>query len=447
MSKVYSIIGLGKLGASMTAGIASRGYRVIGVDVIAENVKQVNYGHAPVQETDLEKTIQENKERISATVDCRSAVENSDVSFVIVPTPSLRNGSFSLEYAKEAFKEIGKALKDKEEYHLVVLTSTVLPGATRYGLLPILEKESGKKCGEDFGLCYSPEFIALGSIIKNFLNPDFNLVGEFDKKAGDLLEECYKELMENNAPCKRMTIENAELTKIAVNTFVTAKITFANMVANLCSQLPDGDIDVVSDALGCDKRIGRKYLTGGLGYGGTCFPRDNRAFGFIADYLDCEHGISRATDELNDRLTERIAEEIETVVDYDSVVAILGLSFKPYSHVIEESQSIKLAEALIKKGYTVLGYDPLVKLPEDSKITQMDNALDCVAHADVVIIANSDPLFEDLRATDFKQGAFVYDCWRLLRNKLENATNITYMALGIDNYKKHSEMALKRLWQ
>ena len=159
---IFSIIGLGKLGTSMAAAIASRNLNVIGVDVNHRNVDLLNAGHTPVRETNLEETITANKERLRATLNHREAVLNSDVSFVIVPTPNSKNGAFSLHYAGRAFKEIGSAISEKSTYHLVVLTSTVLPGSTRYGLLPILEKYSEKKCGTDFGLCYSPEFIALG---------------------------------------------------------------------------------------------------------------------------------------------------------------------------------------------------------------------------------------------------------------------------------------------
>ncbi|MFW6116875.1 MAG: NAD(P)-binding domain-containing protein, partial [bacterium] len=158
----FSVMGLGKLGASMGAAFAKQGFDVIGVDVNERVVELVNEGHAPVQETDLEETIAANHDRLRATLSHRQAILDSDVSFVIVPTPSDDRGAFSLQYAGWAFKEIGRALADKKDYHLVVLTSTVLPGSTRYGLLPILEQESGKVCGKDFGLCYSPEFIALG---------------------------------------------------------------------------------------------------------------------------------------------------------------------------------------------------------------------------------------------------------------------------------------------
>jgi len=219
-----SVIGLGKLGASMMAAIANRGFRVIGVDVNPRSVELVNAGHAPVWETNLEETIAANKERLRATLDHREAILGSDLTFVVVPTPSDNRGAFSLQYAAWAFREIGRALKEKEGYHLVVLTSTVLPGSTRYGLLPILEQESGKTCGRDFGLCYNPEFIALGSVIHDFLNPDFVLIGEFDERSGSMLEAFYAQILENQAPCARMSIENAELTKIAVNTYVTTKI-------------------------------------------------------------------------------------------------------------------------------------------------------------------------------------------------------------------------------
>ncbi|MEO6393752.1 MAG: NAD(P)-binding domain-containing protein, partial [Pyrinomonadaceae bacterium] len=157
MTSSFSVFGLGKLGASMAGAIASRGFNVIGVDVNQRSVDLVNEGHAPVQETDLEKYISENKERIRATMSHEEAVLNTDLTFVIVPTPSDERGSFSLQYAAWAFKEIGRALAKKDGYHNIVLTSTVLPGATREALLPILEQESGKKGGRDFGLCYSPE--------------------------------------------------------------------------------------------------------------------------------------------------------------------------------------------------------------------------------------------------------------------------------------------------
>src|SRR6266851_2344772 len=193
MSKRLSVVGLGKLGASMAAAIASRGHEVIGVDVNHAAVDAVNNGRAPVHETGLDELMCANRCRVRATLNHAEAVLGSELTFVIVPTPSDERGAFSLQYAAYAFRELGRALAQKNDYHTIVLTSTVLPGATRHGLIPILERFSGKRAGDGFGFCYSPEFVALGSVIRDFLHPDFLLVGEHDERAGSHLEACYRE--------------------------------------------------------------------------------------------------------------------------------------------------------------------------------------------------------------------------------------------------------------
>ncbi|HEX9961077.1 MAG TPA: nucleotide sugar dehydrogenase [Pyrinomonadaceae bacterium] len=448
-----SVIGLGKLGASMAAAFASRGFEVVGVDVNERSIQLVNEGKAPVQETDLDKYIGENKERIRATASHEEAILNSDISFVIVPTPSDERGSFSLQYAAWAFKEIGKALKKKDGYHNVVLTSTVLPGATRYGLLPILERESGKKCGEDFGLCYSPEFIALGSIIRDFLNPDFTLLGEFDEKCGSQLEDVYKRLMLNDAPCKRMSLENAELTKISVNTFVTTKITFANMLADLCEKIPGGDIDVVTDALGTDSRIGRKYLTGGMGYGGPCFPRDNVALGYLARTLDARATLAETTDNFNRSMAERITEKLRSMIKHGETIAILGLAYKPKSHVVEESQGVYIANALSQAGARVVAYDPLANESANAelkgKIVILDSAKKCLEQANTVLITTADDEFKALKYDDFNHRSeqlTVVDFWRILSGELSNRENIRYVAVGCNAGDDASVRTLRELW-
>jgi len=453
MSTTYSVIGLGKLGASMAAGIAGRGYNVIGVDVSQRAVDLVNAGHAPVQETKLEETIAANRERIRATLSHRDAVLNSDLSFVIVPTPSDGRGAFSLQYARWAFEEIGRALSEKKGYHNVVLTSTVLPGSTRYGLLPVLERHSGKVCGPDFGLCYSPEFIALGSVIHDFLNPDFTLVGEYDDRSGRMLENCYAEFMENRPPCQRMSLENAELTKVALNTFVTTKIAYANMLAELCTMIPGGDVDVVSGALGLDKRIGRKYLTGGTGYGGPCFPRDNVALGFFAREVGSQACLAETTDRLNRASSAKLAQALCALIPDNATVAILGLAYKPFSHVVEESQGIYLARELNACGLRVVAYDPLAK--ETARQELGDKALvledmdACLQQAHAVLITIPDPLFRALEPNDFPvrmPKVVVYDCWRILREKLGEAPHVRYFGLGLSADDELRAARLREMW-
>jgi UDPglucose 6-dehydrogenase len=447
----YSIIGLGKLGASMAAAIASRGFNVVGVDVNKRTVELMNAGHAPVQETNLEETIAVNRNRIQATESYGEALGNSDISFVIVPTPSDDRGAFSLQFAAWAFKEIAHALAQKKTYHLVVLTSTVLPGATRHGLLPILEKESGKKCGNDFGLCYSPEFIALGSVIRDFLHPDFTLVGEYDARSGGLLERAYNEIMPDRPPCMRMSFENAELTKISVNSFVTMKITFANMLAELCEKIPGGDIDVVTRALGQDSRIGGKYLAGGLGYGGPCFPRDNKALGFIAKELGSSAGLAEVTDTQNRSMPNRVLDNLASHIKRGTTVAVLGLSYKPHSHVIEESQSIVLAKRLSSLGARVVAFDPLASAAARTELTDhavvLDSLPSCLEQAEVILITTADPAFRSLKASDFrKDSVTVIDFWRVLENELAGRPNICYVPFGKNIDESKGTARLRDLW-
>ena len=187
------------------------------------------------------------------------------MSVVIVPTPSGADGTFSTEFVLDACDSIGAGIAEKGSYHLVVLASTVMPGSTEGEIRSRLESVSGKTCGADFGLCYAPSFVALGSVVQDFLNPDYVLIGESDVKSGDLLEDLYKRVCQNDPPVVRMNFVNAELTKLATNTFVSTKITFGNMLAQFCESLPGANVDIVTNALGQDSRIGSTYLNGGLG--------------------------------------------------------------------------------------------------------------------------------------------------------------------------------------
>jgi UDPglucose 6-dehydrogenase len=453
MPFTYSIVGLGKLGASMAAAIASRGFDVVGVDISQHAVARLNDGHAPVQETGLDELIAAHRPRLRATTSHRDAILNSDVTFAVIPTPSDESGAFSLQYAAWAFGEIGAALAEKKGYHLVVLTSTVLPGSTRHGLLPILERRSGKTCGRDFGLCYSPEFIALGSVIRDFLNPDFTLVGEFDDRSGRLLEEAYAEVLANRAPCQRMTLENAELTKISINAYVTTKIAFANMLADLCERIPGGDVDVVSGALGLDTRIGRKYLTGALGYGGPCFPRDNVALAYMARTLGTRADLAEATDRANRSLAGTVLERLRVAIPHGATVAVLGLAYKPLSHVIEESQGIVLAKSLSRHGARVVAHDPMAASMARQELKDqtvvLDSLHDCLRQASIVIVTTPDPVYCELEAKDFITSGTpvtVVDCWRILASKLSKEAGITYVPIGrsVDDVKNTARLA--SLW-
>ncbi len=221
-----------------------------------------------------------------------------------------------------------------------------MPGSCDAEIRPALERSSGRRVGETLGLCYSPEFIALGNVIRDMLEPDMVLIGESDSRAGDVVERLYSGICENDPPFRRMSLVNAELTKIAVNTYVTMKISYANALADMCERLPGADVEAVTDALGLDSRIGGKYLRGAIAYGGPCFPRDNKAFAVLARDLGAEALLAEATDAVNVAQTERLARIVQSRLKNGSVIGILGLSYKPDTDVIDESPGIALARLL-----------------------------------------------------------------------------------------------------
>ncbi|MDD9945611.1 MAG: nucleotide sugar dehydrogenase [Myxococcales bacterium] len=450
----YSIVGLGKLGASMVAGIASRGLPVIGLDIDPAAVAAVGAGRAPVQETDLDATLAEYRAHISTTHDYCELVDASDLTFVIVPTPSDDSGRFSLDYLREALTRLGQALAHKQQYHSVVITSTVLPGSTRYGLLPVLEASSGKTCGRDFGLCYSPEFIALGSVIRDFLHPDFTLIGEFDTRSGDHLVAAYDEILVKRSEVQRMSFENAELTKVAVNAFITTKISFANTLSQICERIPGGNVDVVTTALGKDSRIGARYLKGALGYGGPCFPRDNQALSSFAEAVGVSAPIPRATDLTNRAVARQIAHLVRERAGDGATVAVLGLAYKPDSHVVEESQALQIIRSLSESGMSVVAYDPLAGETARAELGEAASVLPsigaCLRRADVVIITTPDRAFARLTPEDFRredgERVVVMDLWRILAPTLSAEPNIAYYPYGCDTQRDDVGARVAGLW-
>jgi UDPglucose 6-dehydrogenase len=420
----------------MAAVMAHKGHTVVGVDLNPATVTAINDGRAPVNEPGLDEMVHANHERLSATLDYEEAILATETTFIIVPTPSGADGRFSMRYALSAAEKIGAALRKKKDWHLVVLSSTVMPGSTGGVMLPALEEHSGKKCVRDFGLCYNPEFIALGSVIRDMLNPDMILIGESDPQSGAILEEFYGGVCESGPRIRRMNYVNAELTKLSVNTFVTTKISYANMLAQVCETLPGADVDVVTTAIGCDTRIGQKYLKGALGYGGPCFPRDNIAFSAVARANGVPALLAEATDQLNKRQVPRLAELILSHLPAGGTVGIMGLSYKPSTEVIEESQGVALAKLVAEKGVRVVVYDPEAmpnaKTELPAEVAYASGVADCAAQSDVLAITTPWAEFRSLRPTHMKRSTpppVVLDCWRQLSRK-EFQEVATYLTLG-----------------
>ncbi len=432
-----SVIGLGKLGCPMLAIFADKGYETIGVDLNSKIVDFINQGKAPFKETNLQNLINKNKGKIKATTDLRKAILSTDICFIIVPTPSGENFYFKNNFILSAVKSIGEVLREKSGYFNVVITSTVMPGSTGSVIKDALEYSSGRKIGPKLGLCYNPEFIALGTVVRDMLNPDMLLIGESDTKAGDMLEEIYSNTVESNPVCHRMNWINAELCKIAVNTFVTTKISYANMIADMCDHLEEADCNVVTEAVGADSRIGNKYLKGGLGYGGPCFPRDNKAFSALGKNLGVRIDLAEATDSINDYQTKRLMKIITSKVPSGSVISILGISYKPNTPVFDESQGLALAKELIKANYIVKLSDPQAFQNLNAKDNLMSQNFlpleEALKLAEVIVIMIPWNEYLDINFLKFHPSCII-DPWHIINpQNINKETNL--IQTGIGNWK------------
>jgi UDPglucose 6-dehydrogenase len=270
----------------------------------------------------------------------------------------LPDGSFSTEFLLKAMQPMARACKERgKKGHLFICNSTTTPGSVDSVLIPMLEREMGGKCGQDFGFCYNPEFIALGNVIAGLLEPDIVLIGESDSESGAALEALYKKYNRNQPHIARMSIVSAELAKISVNSYITMKISFTNQLRMIAGQFPGANIHQILDALGQDTRIGKKYLRAGLSYGGPCFPRDNRLLAYAARLKGLEAPLAEASDRVNQLTNRDLFDKVTKLVDKKDTVAVLGLSYKPDTYITEEAAGLYLAQQLKRQGYRVIVHD------------------------------------------------------------------------------------------
>lgn len=433
-----SVVGLGKLGSPLAVLLATKGHTVKGIDFNDEIVQKLNARQAPFHEPQLQELLDNEKLEFEATTDYQHAIRDTDATFIIVPTPSADKGLFTNRYILQALESIGKVLREKQGYHLVVITSTVMPGSTMGEIREALENASGRTVGDDLGLCYNPEFIALGSVIRDMLYPDMILIGESDEKAGNLLQSIYESFCDNTPPIQRMNCVNAELTKLSLNTYVTTKISYANMLGAVCEALPESDVDVVTKAIGLDSRIGQKYLKAAVAFGGPCFPRDNVAFRAMAQDLEVPVDLAQATQKVNDFQPKRLMALIKKF-NQGKRIGILGLSYKPGTYVVEESPGIKVANQLAKEGYEVSVFDPMALMEAekvlDERVQLAESIEVCLKESDTALIMTNWPEFTDeitpetLAETSCK---LMIDCWRTLdQTKFTKDCKVLYLGQGL----------------
>lgn len=351
-----SIIGTGYVGLVSGACFAKLDNNVICVDIDEKKIDLINKGISPIYEEGLDEILSNNKDKIKATKDYKFAIENSDITFICVGTPSKSDLSLDLTYIKEATSEIGKQIKNKNSWHLVVVKSTVLPGTTKDIVLPILEKYSGKKVGTGFGLAMNPEFLKEGIAVKDFLKPDRIVIGTYDEKSNDALKKLYEGF---TCPIVETTLSTAEMIKYASNAFLATKISFINEIGNMCKKLGI-DTYEVADGVGLDKRIGRAFLDSGIGWGGSCFPKDLDALISWYKKDNEKPEIIQSTVKINEQQPLRLIKLLKKHILQinGKTIGILGLAFKPNTDDIRESRAIPIVKQLLKESANVKAYDP-----------------------------------------------------------------------------------------
>lgn len=405
-----SVFGLGYVGAVSAACFARNGHEIVGVDTNPSKVQSFNAGRAPVVEPGLDELMMEGARsgRICATSSVKEAINHSEVSIVCVGTPSRPNGSLNLDAVEAVSSQIGTSLADKDDSHLIVLRSTVLPGTVRDIVLPALERTSGKRAGKDFSVVHNPEFLRESTAIKDFDHPPVTVIGAGEEEAGRQAAKLYDGI---DAPLVVTSVETSEMVKYSANVWHALKVCFGNEIGNVCKAVGIDGHEVM-DLFCRDTKlnISPAYLKPGFAFGGSCLPKDTRAISHLAKSLDLDIPVIASIMESNAVQIERAAQRIMSLGRRR--IAVLGFSFKAGTDDLRESPQIELIERLIGKGYDLRLYDRSVNLAaltganrdyirnaiphiNSIMVESLDEALE---HAEIVIVGNNAAEFAEVPA-------------------------------------------------
>jgi len=355
-----SVFGVGYVGTVLAACMAEEGHEVIAVDISAEKVRSINAGETPISEPGVPALIQRAvlAKRLRATTDACDAILSTELSFVCVGTPSLHNGNLDLRYVLQACEDIARAIALKSAYHMLVIRSTILPGAMRRYVVPMLREVSRKEPGVDFGLAYYPEFLREGSAVEDFRAPAVAVIGPLDERTGGVLTQLNEG---NGAEIHNVDMGTAEAIKYANNSWHALKVSFANEIGQIC-KASGIDGRKVMAVLCADRKlnISPAYLKPGFAFGGSCLPKDLRALRYHAKTLDVQSFVLDAALAANQHQIDRVIGMVAS--NGKRRIAILGLTFKPDTDDLRESPLVELVERLIGKGFEVVIYDSDLQL-------------------------------------------------------------------------------------
>jgi GDP-mannose 6-dehydrogenase len=423
---VISILGLGYVGATTAACLASRGHKIIGVDPNPLKVERIQAGMSPIVEKGVPELMADASKRglLSATVDSAAAIAESEISFISVGTPSQRNGKLDLSHIRHVCADIGRALRNKKKFHWVVVRSTVLPGTTEEVVVPTIEAESGKKAGRDFLVCFNPEFLREGSAVADFHKPPFTIIGTSDPAQAAPVRQLYEFL---DAPLYETPFAAAEMIKYACNAFHAVKVAFANEIGTLCRE---GGVDpmTVAEIFKSDTRlnVSPAYLTPGFAFGGSCLPKDVRALTYQGRQFDLKLPLLESLLPSNDEHIERAVEHILAL--NRRKVGVLGLSFKPGTDDLRESPLVHLVKRLLAEGCEIEIFDENVTLGQligsnrqfiESYIphigTMLRDKIDGVIDNADIVVRGSNVLQPDALLDRLKDGQYMVDVANLDR--------------------------------
>jgi UDPglucose 6-dehydrogenase len=377
--------------------------KVVGIDTDKEKIKKLCVKTSPFYEPHVDEYLNSAFSNISFKTTNEYSINEFDVAIILVNTPSDNEGKFSNNYIYDVIEDLSIKLKDstKKDF-LFILSSTVMPGSHKK-IIDRIEELSGKKLNGGFGFVYIPDLVALGSVIKDFENPDLLILGESHNKYGEIAENIYTKIIKNDAPIKRMSLIEGEITKVSLNAYITMKISFANFIGNI-SEKYNCNPNNITTALGLDRRISPHFIKSGLSFGGTCFPRDTWAFIKMSDDLGLDAKHIKATQEINYYQNENLLGKL--LKFKNKKIGVLGLSFKPNTTVTEKSPGLFLKDNLSELGYDVLVYDKLIETEYFGNFEKF------VQDSDVIVITHNDKDFEKIKNFDISE-KIIINPWNL----------------------------------
>lgn len=411
-----SVIGTGYIGSVTGACLAEMDHHIVFVDRDKKKLDIIRAGESPIFEPGLDNLLRKNQDRIETTTDMAHAIKKTDLTFICVGTPPNEDGSSNLSQIREVSRTIGKALGSDSGFHIIITKSTVLPGTIEGVIIPILEKESGKKAFIDFGIASNPEFLKEGTAVDDFFHTDRVVIGINDEKTRDILEKLYRPL---NVPIFTTTLRTSEMIKFASNAFLATKISFANEIGNLCKELGIDSYDVF-EGVGLDTRINPKFFNSGIGFGGSCFPKDVNALIAHAKSKGITPRILNSVIAINDEQPLRMIALLKKHLNPKGrTIGVLGLAFKPNTDDIRESRALPIISMLLEEGARVKVYDPIAMANFKNICPDLMYAVSAseVLESDAILIVTEWNEFSDLDYT----GKLVIDGRRVDKARKEAA--------------------------